>query len=118
MQTKIVSWCTALSGDNKGKAAKVGAAAFNGQYLASMIVNDLIGAGGVGLILAAYFLNAFGWMPQNRSYFALNTIGAAASCLASWLIHYWPFVVLEGTWTVVSVVGFFRAGRKAAADAR
>jgi hypothetical protein len=83
-------------------------------YLSAMNVKDIIGAGGVGLILAAYFLNAFGWMPQDRRYFALNIVGAAASCLASWLIDYWPFVILEGTWTVVSIVGFFRAGRRQA----
>jgi hypothetical protein len=76
-----------------------------------MNINDFIGASGVLLILAAYFLNAFGWLPQNRTYFALNTIGAAGSCAASYLIHYWPFVILEGTWTIVSVVGWLRAGR-------
>jgi len=38
----------------------------------------------------------------------LNIIGAAIACYASWLIDYWPFIVLEGMWTLVSIYGLMK----------
>jgi len=75
-----------------------------------MIFSDWIGAVGVGMILVAYFCSTFKWMsPHGRLFFALNAVGSAMTCLASYLISYWPFFVLEGTWSIVSIIGFFRA---------
>jgi len=75
-----------------------------------MSTSDWIGTVGVGLILIAYFCSTFRWMSsQSKIFFALNTIGAAMTCFASYLIAYWPFVVLEGTWTIVSAIGWWRA---------
>ena len=72
--------------------------------------SDWIGTIGVGLILIAYFCSTFHWMSaQSRIFFLLNTIGAAMACFASYLIFYWPFVVLEGTWTIVSLIGWIKA---------
>ena len=74
-----------------------------------MNTNDLIGTLGVGLILLAYAGNTFGWIKKDGLLFFLgNVIGAALACLASWLINYWPFVILEATWCVVSLIGFVR----------
>lgn len=76
-----------------------------------MSTSDWMGTIGVGLILIAYFCSTFHWMSaHSRTFFFLNTAGAALSCYASYLIAYWPFVVLEGTWTIVSLVGWIRAG--------
>jgi hypothetical protein len=70
---------------------------------------DIIGTVGVGLILLAYFCNTFGWISgKSKLFFLLNIVGAGLACYASWLIDYWPFVILEGTWFVVSFIGFFR----------
>lgn len=75
-----------------------------------MNASDWIGSIGVFLILIAYFFSTFKWMSsQSRIFFALNTIGAAMTCYASYLIEYWPFAVLEGTWAIVSLVGWIRA---------
>jgi hypothetical protein len=46
-----------------------------------------------------------------RLHAFLNIIGATLAAVASWLISYMPFVVLEGTWAVVAVWAFVRAGR-------
>ena len=74
-----------------------------------MSVNDWIGSIGVGLILIAYFCSTFRLMlPNSQIFFLLNSAGAAMACLASYLISYWPFVILEATWTIVSLVGLFR----------
>ncbi|MCY7309702.1 MAG: hypothetical protein LH619_02890 [Chitinophagaceae bacterium] len=74
-----------------------------------MSYNDIIGTIGVGLILLAYFCNTFGWINgKSKLFFLLNIAGAGLACHASWLINYWPFVILEGTWLVVSVIGLFK----------
>jgi hypothetical protein len=74
-----------------------------------MSTSDWIGAIGVALTLVAYFCMSFKWMSaHSRIFFLLNTVGAAMTCFASYLSSYWPFVVLEGTWTVVSLIGLIR----------
>jgi hypothetical protein len=78
-----------------------------------MNLNDTIGTIGVGLILIAYFCNTFRLLPKDGwLFFLLNIIGAALACYASYLIDYWPFVVLEGVWTIVSIIGLMRIGGK------
>ena len=68
---------------------------------------EWIGAVGVGLLLGAFFLNLFGWMKTDSGvYQALNAIGAGVACYASYLIDFLPFVVLEGTWSIVAVSAF------------
>ncbi|MBL7741223.1 MAG: hypothetical protein JNK14_18515 [Chitinophagaceae bacterium] len=75
-----------------------------------MDYNDIIGTIGVGLILMAFFLSTAGLMQSNgKSYYVLNVTGAALACYASFLINYWPFVILEGTWTLVSIYGLMKA---------
>ncbi|HEX6334966.1 MAG TPA: hypothetical protein VFZ78_12110 [Flavisolibacter sp.] len=75
-----------------------------------MNLSEWMGTIGVTLILVAFFCSTFRWMSaHSRIFFLLNTVGAALACLASWLIPYWPFVILEGTWTVVSLLGLIRA---------
>ena len=77
-----------------------------------MNYNDIIGTIGVGMILLAYFCNTFGLINgKGKLFFLLNGVGAALACYASWLINYWPFVILEGTWFLVSAIGLFESGR-------
>lgn len=77
-----------------------------------MSYNDIIGTIGVGMILVAYFCNTFGWINgSSKWFFLLNSIGAALACYASLLINYWPFVILEGTWFLVSVIGMAKSFR-------
>ncbi len=71
-----------------------------------MSYSDIIGTVGVGLILLAYFCNTFGWINgKSKLFFLLNIVGAGLACYASLLINFWPFVILEGTWFIVSVIG-------------
>ena len=75
-----------------------------------MTYNDIIGSIGVALILFAYFLNTERLIQVNgKLFFVMNIIGAALACYASYLITYWPFVILEGTWVLVSIYGLMRA---------
>ena len=69
----------------------------------------VIGSTGVALLLMAFFLNLIkalrsdGWL-----YLFMNLIGATLSCYSSYLIRFPPFVVLEGTWAAVAVIGIAR----------
>jgi hypothetical protein len=75
--------------------------------------NDLIGTIGVGIILIAYFLNMFSYIPNNgKLFYLLNIVGASIACFASYLIDYVPFVILEATWAIVSVVGLVKCWKK------
>lgn len=70
-----------------------------------MTYSSIVGTIGVTLLLAAFFMNLFGFIGRGRVYIFLNIIGAGLSCYASVLIRYWPFVVLEGCWVLVSLLG-------------
>jgi hypothetical protein len=75
-----------------------------------MNYNDIIGSAGVGLILLAYFLNTTGLLTGRKQlFFILNIVGAGLACYASYLLNYWPFIILEGTWVLVSIYGLFTA---------
>jgi hypothetical protein len=77
-----------------------------------MQYNDIIGTLGVGLILLAYFLHTAKLLERNkRLFYVMNIIGASLACYASWLIDYLPFVILEGTWTLVSIYGLMKTMR-------
>jgi len=77
-----------------------------------MTYNDILGTIGVALILLAYFLNTARLLPPDgRAYYVLNIIGASLAFYASYAIGYYPFVILEGTWTLVSIYGLMKAMR-------
>ena len=74
-----------------------------------MSAADVVGSLGVGILLVAFFGNAVGWLGrERRAYHALNAVGAALACWASWRIGFLPFVVLEGIWTLVAIGGLLR----------
>ena len=77
-----------------------------------MTYNDLMGTIGVGLVLFAYFLNTMKYIPVNgKLFYVLNCVGGALSCYAALLINFWPFVILEAVWTLVSIYGLLRTMR-------
>ncbi len=74
---------------------------------------DIVGFIGVALILLAYFLNLSNRLLVNDlKYILMNLIGAMLACLASMLMKYYPFVLLEGTWTIVSFVALINYLKK------
>jgi hypothetical protein len=71
-----------------------------------MTITDWTGAIGVMLLLVAFFLNLTGKIgKESFAYLFMNVLGAGIACLASVLLRYWPFIILEGCWTLVSAVG-------------
>lgn len=71
-----------------------------------MNTTDCIGSIGVSILLLAYFLNLRNTITKESFlYLILNLLGASLACLASALLAYWPFIVLEACWAVVSLIG-------------
>ena len=74
-----------------------------------MTIIDWIGTLGVFQILLAYFLNVTGKISNNDlSFILLNLIGATMACLASILLNYWPFIILETIWALVSIYSLIK----------
>ena len=75
-----------------------------------MTYKDIISTIGVSLILLAFFLNTFKYIADNgKLYFVLNIVGGAFACYGSVLLNSLPFIILEGTWSVVALVGLIRS---------
>lgn len=74
-----------------------------------MSYNDIVGTIGVGIILIAYFMNIFSFIKKDGVlFYVMNIIGASLACYASILINYLPFIILEATWAMVSVLGLVK----------
>ena len=74
-----------------------------------METSTIIATIGVSLLLIAFFANLTQIQKQHDwGYLSLNFIGAALACYASYLIHFFPFIILEGTWAVVAAVAIGR----------
>ena len=75
-----------------------------------MTYTDIISTIGVSLILLAFFLITFQYILGNSIwYFVLNIIGGAFACYGSVLLNSLPFIILEGTWSIVALVGLIKA---------
>lgn len=74
-----------------------------------MSLADWIGSVGVGLLLLAYVLDVLDWLADDSPWFyALNLVGASMASTAAYMIVFWPFVLLEGTWAAVSAWALWR----------
>lgn len=74
-----------------------------------MNLSDWIGSIGVALLLLAFLLNILNKISNNGiTYLSINIIGSGLAALASYLIHYTPFIILEMTWMIVSILGLWK----------
>ena len=70
-----------------------------------MNIVDWIGFVGVFQILLAYTLNVSGRLENNSlTFILLNLFGAVLACIASIIMKYIPFIILEGVWSIVSIM--------------
>ena len=78
-----------------------------------MNINDWIGFSGVAILLFAYFLSLINRISKDHIvYIGMNIAGAGIACLASALINYWPFIILEGAWALISFFALVKYFRK------
>jgi hypothetical protein len=77
-----------------------------------MKISDIIASVGVIILLIAFLLNLYKKLPsESRTYSLLNLIGAGICCFASWMVRFYPFVILEGVWAFVALVSLFKVPR-------
>ncbi len=69
-------------------------------------------------VLAAYGANQFGWLPTSGVAYSLaNAVGAGILTAVAAHEEQWGFLLLEGVWTLVSVIALAHVLRPRA-DAR
>jgi hypothetical protein len=74
-----------------------------------MELSTIIGTVGVSLLLVAFLLNLFKIFPEDSlPYILMNILGASIACMASVLIDFIPFVVLEVIWVMAGLAGLAR----------
>ncbi|MET3501536.1 hypothetical protein ABIC45_003148 [Mucilaginibacter rubeus] len=74
--------------------------------------SDIIASIGVIILLIAFLLNLTKKLPtESKLYSFLNLIGAGTCCYASYMVNFYPFVVLEGVWGFVALISLFRVPR-------
>lgn len=74
-----------------------------------MPVNQVLSVLGSLLILGAYFALQRGRLrAEQRSYSALNFVGAAVLAYVAVMERQVGFILLEGTWALLSVPGMLR----------
>jgi len=77
-----------------------------------MSLSDIIASLGVIILLIAFLLNMFNRMSaQSRVYSGMNFIGAGLCCLSSYMISFYPFIVLEGVWAAFALYSFISVPR-------
>ena len=70
---------------------------------------EIVGSLGVTILLVAFFLNMLKVIKTDSLFYSLlNFVGAGLACYSSWLIRFYPFVVLEGTWSIISLVALVK----------
>lgn len=78
-----------------------------------MTLSDWIGTIGVTMLLIAFALNiAKKITPESKSYLILNIAGAALTGVSSYLIQFWPFVILESVWVIATCIALIKTSTK------
>lgn len=73
-----------------------------------METSDVIGIIGTTLMLGAFMLNIANKLSSSSPfYMGLNFIGGIFACIAACMIQYEPFIILEGTWALISGYAFY-----------
>ena len=77
-----------------------------------MKVSDIIASIGVIILLIAFLLNLYKKLPaSSRIYTFMNFLGAAICGFSSYLIKFYPFVVLESIWSLFALASLFKVSR-------
>ncbi len=74
-----------------------------------MSFSDWIGSVGVAILLIAFILILINKISNNGiTYLLMNFVGSGLAAIASYLIHYIPFIILEAAWMLASLFGIWQ----------
>jgi hypothetical protein len=77
-----------------------------------MKLSDIIASTGVIILLIAFLLNLYKKLPaQSRWYSGMNFVGAGLCGFSSYMISFYPFVILESIWAAFALVSFIKVPR-------
>ncbi|WP_205771860.1 CBU_0592 family membrane protein [Mucilaginibacter terrenus] len=77
-----------------------------------MKASDIIASAGVIVLLIAFVLNLNKKLSANsRWYSGMNFVGAGLCCYSSYLISFYPFIVLEAIWASFAIYSFVKVPR-------
>ena len=77
-----------------------------------MKLSDIIASIGVTVLLIGFFLNLTKRIASDsKLYTSLNFIGAAMCGVSSYMISFYPFVVLESIWALVALTSLLKVPR-------
>ena len=77
-----------------------------------MKTSDILASIGVIILLIGFLLNLFNKLrADDKRYAWLNFLGAAICCYASFLIRFYPFIILEAIWAFVALTSLFKVPR-------
>jgi hypothetical protein len=77
-----------------------------------MKTSDIIASLGVIILLIGFLLNLYKRVTaESRVYALLNFVGAATCGYASFMISFYPFVVLEGIWAAFALYSLIKVPR-------
>ncbi|GAB3923444.1 CBU_0592 family membrane protein [Mucilaginibacter myungsuensis] len=77
-----------------------------------MKLSDIIASVGVTILLVGFFLNLNKKIASDgKLYASLNFIGAAMCGVSSYMISFYPFVILEGVWASVALYSLVKVPR-------
>ncbi|HOZ86119.1 MAG TPA: hypothetical protein PL029_00105 [Bacteroidia bacterium] len=78
-----------------------------------MALSDWIGTLGVTSLLVAFALNiAKKISPESKTYLILNIAGAALAGVSSYMIAFWPFVILESVWVIATLIALIKSSQQ------
>jgi len=73
---------------------------------------DILASVGVIILLIAFLLNLYRKISaKDKIYAVMNFIGAGICCYSSYLIKFYPFVLLEAVWSIVALLSLFNVPR-------
>lgn len=74
-----------------------------------MDLSSWVGSAGVTLLLVAFVLQLSKKIEANSVlYLVLNIVGAGLAGISSYMISFWPFVILEFVWVLASLIPLFK----------
>ncbi len=71
-------------------------------------MTTVLGSLGVSLLLVAYAGGSSRLLPDRRVLAGMNVLGASLACIASALLGFLPFVILEAAWVLAAFVDLRR----------